>query len=63
MSSSMRLYSTTSNRNHTIVDPARSPADKFLFLHSSISATGKLTKLTSQKDINNGRKGVDDIYI
>lgn len=36
-----KLYSATSNRNHINVAPARIPADKFLSLHSMMSATAK----------------------
>jgi hypothetical protein len=35
------LYSTTSNRNHINVAPARTPAVKFLFFHSRTSAAAK----------------------
>lgn len=36
--SGIMLYSTTSNRNQISVAPARTPADKFLFFHSRMSA-------------------------
>ncbi|RRT82030.1 hypothetical protein B296_00013575 [Ensete ventricosum] len=38
-SSVRKWYSATSNRNQITVAPARTPADKYLFLHSKMSAT------------------------
>lgn len=38
-SSVRKWYSATSNRNQMTVAPARTPADKYLFLHSKMSAT------------------------
>lgn len=40
-----KLYSATWNRNHMIVDPIRTAADMFLFLHNSMSATVNITKI------------------
>lgn len=36
-----KLYSTTSNRNHTKVVPAKRAADTFTFFHSSTFATAR----------------------
>jgi hypothetical protein len=39
--SGIMLYSTTSNRYHISVAPARTPADTFLSFHSRTSATAR----------------------